>query len=496
MEETLHTGAQDEMALQLYYLARKFPSSTFNILCTYQYADHPVITDALYRDTNLDTSHQRMLIDVDGTIHFVDFASPLEGVEDTSQAEPLNDLVNPFDFLGEAPELLVEPFQNEHIPSELSDKTPKALTEVFEHDNSANPTTLSAVKVGKMPVYAQGRDSSEALRYMIIYALSQSETKSLTIQGLQSAIEWHFPDYHGSPSTWMRSINELLHDYGFPTEPFLVGNRLNFKLLPGIKMGSQRFDPSPYHNGPFPLMKLPLRIRLMIYKHALVLPTHDGWIVDDTYTEKSGFLYKNRAPGESLQLRTRASKSWSLLSPPMQTWMALICVSWKVYCEAMPIFYGHNTFRFNSCATMRAFLAKLPKRRHFIGRVVLNYDPPLYQSQCTPAFKLLTETNLKYLKMEIHEIDVLTRGNGYGAVARLPGFFYLEKMRGVDQLAFSGVYDKTKHFLKKILRPTEGAQRIQDLEEREERKEIDLKAVSSPAFHLVSTSLWAERHSA
>lgn len=341
--------------------------------------------------------------------------------------------------------------------------------------------TESLVKLGKRPMARNASADVETLRSIIIHALSRSATKCLPIRGIQSAIEQLFPAYHGVPSI-LKSINELLREYDFPTEPFLIGNRLHFKLLPGINTGSRQFDPSPYHTGPFRLMELPLRIRLMIYKHVLVLPAPNGWIIDDTYTENADKYYRNKLSGESLTLRTYPTKSpFTLVSPPLQTWLALINTAvQKVYSEAVPVFYAHNTFRFESCATLRTFLAKLPTRRHFIGRVILNYDPPLYQSQCTPAFKLLTETNLKYLKLEIHEIDVLNRGNGYGAVGRLPGFFYLEKLRGLDHLAFSGHYDKTKNFLRKMLRPIEGAQKVEDLEEREEKKENKIKAVKPP----------------
>jgi len=341
--------------------------------------------------------------------------------------------------------------------------------------DSTNPSvslhSLNQPESEEMPSNYIELDSDDNLRPVIISVLLQARENCLSLQGLRMAIEGNYTEYRRGSDTWVKVMENLLHQYDFPTMPVLNGSRVNFKLLPGIDRKSKAFDPSEFHTKPFALMKLPHRVRLMVYRHALSLPTSDGWIVDDQYTANASHYYNNKPPGDSLQLRTRAAGHFTLVSPPIQTWMALISVNSKLYREAMPIFYAHNTFRLSSCATLNRFLQQLPTRQAFVQRIVLHYDPPLYNSQCSAAFKQLAETSLRHLKLELDESAVLHRGNGFGSVARLPGFHALLRMRGLESLSFAGRFDRAKRLLARMLAPMPAAERrVEDVEARLEKE--------------------------
>jgi len=340
--------------------------------------------------------------------------------------------------------------------------------------DSTNPSVLpgssNQPEPEEMPSSYTELDSVENLRPIIISVLLQARDNCLNLQGLQMAIEGNYPEYQRGSDTWVRTMENLLHQYDFPTMPVLNGSRVSFKLLPGTDRKSKAFDPSEFHNKPFALMKLPPRVRLMVYRHALSLPTADGWIIDDQYTANASHYYNNKPPGDSLQLRTRAAGHFTLVSPPIQTWMALISVNSKLYREAMPIFYAHNTFRLSSCATLNLFLKQLPTRQPFIQRIVLHYDPPLYNSQCSAAFNALSATSLRHLTLELDESEVLHRGNGFGSVARLPGFHVLQRIRGLESLRFAGRFDRAKRLLVRMLGPKPIADRRVDDEARREEE--------------------------
>lgn len=327
----------------------------------------------------------------------------------------------------------------------------------------------SPVKRGKMPVYKMNKNSPEALRPLILQAFQHKRFQNLN--GIRTFIEQEFDGYQNNSAVWMDTVNDILHQYDFPLIPKPSGNRMWFVLMRGIEPGSLPFDPTPNHTGPSDLMRLDRRLRLKVFRYVLHLPTPHGWQIDDHYTMNSRTIYNHRKAGESLSLRAPYSNNFTLTSPPLQTWMALLSVSRKIFSETMPLFYLHNTFRFESCITMESFLKKLPTRRRFVARVVLNYDPPLYNSRATPAMKQLCETNLKYLKLEIDELEALAHGNGYGNVSRLPGFSTLRDMRGLDELVFSGNCEKTKKHLGILLKEKDEAARGRGIEDMEAKYE-------------------------
>ena len=373
--------------------------------------------------------------------------------------------VQEFGTVADDPEL-----QDVHEPG----NTVEVHSSIVEPPSKGSPVSSdrpNEVESYEMPSNYMERDSAETLRPIVISVLLQAPAQCLTLGALRVAIEGDYAEYRHGRTTWFKTVEDLLHQYDFPTVPVLRSSRVSFKLLPGTNPQSGLFDPSKFHTKPFRLMGLPHRVRLMVYRYVLSLPTADGWIVDEQYTANASHYYDNKPPGDSLQLRTRAAGHFTLVSPPIQTWMALISVNSKLYKEAMPIFYAHNTLRFSSCTTLHQFLTQVPTRRPFVQRIALHYDPPALNSSCTAAFTLLSETSLKHLRLELDEGAALVRGNGYGGVARLPGFYALERLRGLESLSFAGRFDRAKRFLAKMLRPRlPGERRVDDVEARLERK--------------------------
>ena len=286
----------------------------------------------------------------------------------------------------------------------------------------------------------------------IILALLETSKPYLTLDDIYDFVErW------AGTNVLKGDVDQLLHSYDFPTQPFQLQNgRIAFKLPLGLKTPLPHADAFPIPDEPFRLMDLPLRIRLKIYHYALGMPTAHGWIIDRDHTAIAPRLYNAALQNPNLPplcLRTWAAPRWTLFSRPLQEILALISTSKAIYNEAMPVFYSANTFRFGSCATLHAFLSGLPTRRPFIKNIILTYDPPLYDHTCDEAFRLLAQTNLKRLRLLLNEALVLNRGDGWGSVARMPGFYVLERIRGLEELSFAGSFQRSKRFLRKMVEP-------------------------------------------
>jgi hypothetical protein len=283
----------------------------------------------------------------------------------------------------------------------------------------------------------------------IILAFISTRAPYLTLDGIYKFVE----KWAGTDSL-KGDINQLLHSYDFTTQPFQLRNGgIAFKLPLGT---DTPIDALSFPDKPFRLMDLPLRIRLKIYSYVLSMPTAHGWIIDQDYTANASQLYNAALKNSSLsplRLRTLAAPRWSLFSRPLQEVLSIISTSKEIYNEAMPVFYGNNTFRFDSCATLYGFLSGLPTRRSFIKNVILTYEPSLYDRNCDKAFQLLAQTNLKRLYLKLNEAHAVNLGDGCGNVARMPGFYTLERIRGLNELSFSGDFQRSKKFLRRMVEP-------------------------------------------
>ena len=320
-------------------------------------------------------------------------------------------------------------------------------------------------------------DIVDSVGPQILLAFIEQKAPYLTLDGIYKFVK----KWAGTDSL-KGDVNQLLHSYDFTTQPFqLKTGGIAFKLPLGT---DTPIETSSFPDEPFRLMDLPLRIRLKIYSYTLGMPTTHGWIIDPYYTANASQHYKAALQNPNLPplcLRTLAVPRWSLFSRPLQEVLSLISTSKEIYNEAMPIFYGSNTFRFDSCATLYGFLSGLPTRRPFIKNVILTYDPSFYDHSCDKAFHLLAQTNLKRLRMTLNEAHVMNLGNGCNNVARMPGFYTLERMRGLYELSFAGNFQRSKKFLRNMLKPRVGAgPELEEVLEKEHgvvlaQRRLDLK---------------------
>ncbi|KAL9010984.1 MAG: hypothetical protein Q9173_004132 [Seirophora scorigena] len=167
--------------------------------------------------------------------------------------------------------------------------------------------------------------------------------------------------------------------------------------------------------SPFPFMKLPSEIRVMIYKEALVAPSEVAvhyrpwWILHTTIEDHAG--------------------DEEFHSP------ALICrifrVSKTIYAEAMPVYFGCNTFAFVSLDILSVLNKLKPDFRRSIRSLSINFwgltpakSVKLLQG-CISLRKLLLRVGYRTIRCWKNEFLPLLKAHGVND---------LLKLRGIEEL--------------------------------------------------------------
>lgn len=164
---------------------------------------------------------------------------------------------------------------------------------------------------------------------------------------------------------------------------------------------------------PFPLMRLPLEIRNMIYKETLIMPSpimleagYGTWIKKKVYVVE--------------------------LSTPTQ---ASICnlfqASRTLYRETIPIYFGHNTFKVDSFEGLTGFLTSIgPDYRRNIHSLDLTYSG----KAPAKAMKLLTECiGLRSLRLCL-TYGTLEHVRRACQLSKMNGAKDLFRLRGIEQV--------------------------------------------------------------
>ena len=307
----------------------------------------------------------------------------------------------------------------------------------------------------------------------IIFVLKCAPTRSLSLSEIESKIRGNFASFRAD-SALQLSISQVLQGFDFPAVAALDdAKQLTFTLRPGADTQADdqlQLDPS----RPTMFWSLPLRVRLQIYRWVLHLPLPKGcaWSIFPTptyqdicrlrhvdYHDTDAMQTDNVEPPETTQkhlVAEVADGKWALHSRPMNEILALAMVNRQLYAEAMPTFYAHNTFHFSCAIGLESFLRGIPCRRMFLQRLSIHYDPPLFhRGSWRAAFKLLQESGLRYLRLELREEEVMGLGEGYARAEQMPGFGELGKVRGVEVIQMVGSFEKTKRFLGKIMNKKE-----------------------------------------
>jgi hypothetical protein len=371
--------------------------------------------------------------------------------------------------------LLEERFEESHEPQHSYEEI---ATEPSVSSVCRNRRVRSSTTIGRDPVLLESPpnlsyflsftlpkmiDTSDAepsltLPQLIIMALVSTPSRTLSILQITAWIEDNFNFYKylsiyqkSNSSTgevdWIRRVPWFLKQYDFPTEPvcFNKDDEIQFRLEEG---GKWFILHRPHAVESFPLMKLPLELRLIIYHWALSRPLPDkhGWVIDPDYTEHRVAKY-NEYDHVPQYLSTPAPGGWELRTPRLDKVLALLSTSRQINVEATPVFYRSNSFYFDSCRTMHSFLSGLPNRFRFVRSIVLNYSPSNRGNHCNRAFTLLSQTKVRNIHLIMNERELLSRFLGLRTMGCLPGMKEFEKLRGLDNISFEGKIKQISEYL-------------------------------------------------
>ncbi|KAI9814594.1 MAG: hypothetical protein M1827_003150 [Pycnora praestabilis] len=160
------------------------------------------------------------------------------------------------------------------------------------------------------------------------------------------------------------------------------------------------------HEG-FPFLKLSGQLRTKIYKLTLcskgIITSFSPGVYLDFNTSTSALdLAHNR--------NKRSSEK-------KDKFLALLSTCHEIYKEAMPIFYAHNTFRFNSTAALYDFLNAIgPDCRRHLGHI----EVCCWGTEATDAYQLLAEANhLRSIVLTFDELELITRKDERDYVASI-----------------------------------------------------------------------------
>ncbi|KAL8698782.1 MAG: hypothetical protein Q9224_001694 [Gallowayella concinna] len=185
--------------------------------------------------------------------------------------------------------------------------------------------------------------------------------------------------------------------------------------------------PKPMPKEPFSFMKLPLELRHMVYREALVMP----WPLLVSPHPWNWQMCPHRCSIKPVEGGRRRDYCPSATCQILQ-------VSKTLYAEAMPVFYGENTFKLGNLESLCFFLTKLkPVNRRSIKSLMVTYD-----TYCpAKSMKLLQGcVSLRRLSLEFTWGALYYGGLPW---SRIHGVRDLLKIRGIRSLTVHPPTDVT-----------------------------------------------------
>ncbi|KAL8926739.1 MAG: hypothetical protein Q9208_002813 [Pyrenodesmia sp. 3 TL-2023] len=174
--------------------------------------------------------------------------------------------------------------------------------------------------------------------------------------------------------------------------------------------------PPPEPSGPFPFMKLPPELRIMVYKYHFA---------DYTY-RMGGCSCHSKKECEEGHTSRHLTYRYTRGVPPH-----LLAVSKAMYHEVMPLFFSGRLFSFEKIEDLGAFLAQVgPYNRQHITRIQFDYEKNGATNifDIHEAFRLLGECpNLSSLSISIGAHHLWRK-------AAFPALATLRKIRGIEEL--------------------------------------------------------------
>ena len=247
---------------------------------------------------------------------------------------------------------------------------------------------------------------------------------------------------------WTKNVEDILHQYDFPTVPFVDENdgELHFSLLEGGEWFILN-KPTKGEGKPFQILKLPIELRLMIYTLVLhhPLPEKTGWAPDTDYTLNRTNLYA-RYDRPPQRLTAPGPGGWLLRTRPVREILALTMASQQMQREALPVFYRTNTFYFPTPKIMGRFYSGIPSRGQWMRNIILNFAPEQRNHECKRSIAKLFHTKLRHLHLIADEADLQTK-HFVSDITRVPGVKFLAELSGLDRVTFQGDCKNLKRYL-------------------------------------------------
>lgn len=340
------------------------------------------------------------------------------------------------------------------------------------------------------------------LAELAIFALMQSPHRQLTWNQITRWICNYFPYYaqkiidnltsglQDYTKAWFRQLRHLLESYDFPTEPTIIAGQVHFSLPEGrewVFLQRQRTKQRTFTR----FCELPKELRDRIYFWALPLRSSSGWTAPADYLQNRHRLQLRREPPD-VRLTTKVNAAWTIRTEQMRDLLSITRTCKQIHIEASYAFYSNTHFVFgeqifsevvDGCRTLLGFLQGLNARRlrtrGAIQRITLHYNPAAGENRCSPAFRLLMETNVQYLHIHLNENELLSGDSkSPKAVKSLPGMKMLAKLQNVKQLTFSGSFSQAEAYLTVIKSHSLGWTDPDDIARRNEWKRSIEKRVN------------------
>lgn len=203
-------------------------------------------------------------------------------------------------------------------------------------------------------------------------------------------------------------------------------------------------------------MRLPAELRVRVYELVLGFPKSGVTITQDRHDRRgarvrlaTGDYNVAKSPWNWISRGGGYRLSSCFRSGRLQEHLALLQTSKQVYAEAMPVFYGMNSF---VCLNDNQFLEQTSdERKKHIRDVTISVRTPGYNrpslSQMTNCFKIIKGmSRLRTLDVVVfeHEWQQATTRNGkpkyrkYEDLLNLEPIKALRSMRGLQKVEFHG----------------------------------------------------------
>ncbi|KAK4696619.1 hypothetical protein P7C71_g1335, partial [Lecanoromycetidae sp. Uapishka_2] len=191
-------------------------------------------------------------------------------------------------------------------------------------------------------------------------------------------------------------------------------------------------EPSPEDKPvaiePFPFLKLPQEVRLMVYKEYLILPGTISIVGSGWAGARSIIKLRRECALHAPSHQSHVAMDRSVLS--------LWSTSRTLYKESMSLFFRHNDFRFANLTQLHRFLTRISvNARRAIASIWVGY----FGTTPAKTFKLLKEcVGLRRLTIELQQSSIGTipwvaKSMGY-QLMKIYGLADLLKIRGLQEV--------------------------------------------------------------